>query len=49
MSCNAILTRIKLTANNSVFAEWSTDFLANLADCAIGVELLADGAGGGDY
>jgi hypothetical protein len=49
VSRNAILTRIKLTANNSVFAEWSTDFLANLADCTVGVELLADGAGGRDY
>jgi hypothetical protein len=49
VSRNAILTRIKLTANNSVFAEWSTDFLANLADCTVGVELLADGAGGRNY
>jgi hypothetical protein len=46
MSRNAILTRIKLTANHSVFAERPTDFLADLADCAVGVELLADGAGG---
>jgi hypothetical protein len=46
MSRNAILTRIKLTANHSVLTERPTDFLANLADCAVGVELLADGAGG---
>jgi hypothetical protein len=49
MSSDAILARIKLASNGSVLAEWATDGLANLTNCAIGVELLSDSAGGGDY
>jgi len=48
VSRNAILARIKLASNDSVLAEWSANGLANLTDCAVGVELLSDRAGGGD-
>jgi hypothetical protein len=44
MSRNAILAGIKLASNYSILAEWSTDLLANLTDCAVGVELLSDRA-----
>jgi hypothetical protein len=48
MSRNPILTRIKLASNDSVFAERSTNFLANLTNRAVRVELLSNGACGGD-
>jgi hypothetical protein len=38
MSCDAVLTRIELAADNAVLAEWSTDLFANLANCAVGVD-----------
>jgi hypothetical protein len=41
---NTILAGIKLASNYSILAEWPTDLLANLTDCAVGVELLSDRA-----
>jgi hypothetical protein len=45
---NTILARIELSTNYAVLAERATDGLADLANGAVRVELLADGAGGGD-
>lgn len=44
VSCNAILARIELRSNHTVFAEWPANLLANLADVTVWVELLADSA-----
>jgi hypothetical protein len=49
MSSNAILARIELTTNSTVLTKWATDRLADGTNCAVGVELLADGASGGNY
>jgi hypothetical protein len=49
MSCNTVLARVELAANNTVLAEGATDSLTDGTDGAVGVELLANGAGGGDY
>jgi hypothetical protein len=46
---NAVLARIELSSNDAVLAERTANSLANLANGAVRVELLADGAGGGDY
>lgn len=48
MSGNAILTCVKLAYNHAILAERTTDGLRDLAESAIGVELLADCAGGGE-
>jgi hypothetical protein len=49
MSSNAILTRIELASNDTVLAEGPADSLADLADCAVWVELLSDRACGGNH
>jgi hypothetical protein len=38
MSCDAVLTRIKLTSNNAVLAKRATYFLADLANGAVRVD-----------
>ena len=38
MSCDSVLARVELASNHAVLAEWATDFLADLADCAVGVD-----------
>jgi hypothetical protein len=48
MSRNAVLASIKLTTNHSILAEWPANRLWDLPECAVGVELLANSAGGGD-
>jgi hypothetical protein len=42
MARDTILARIELTSNYSVFTKWAADRLADLANCAVRVELLAD-------
>jgi hypothetical protein len=49
MARNARLAGVELAADNAVFAKGAADLLADLADGAVRVELLADGAAGGDY
>lgn len=49
MSRDTVLTRIELGANDAVLTEGPANSLANGADGAVGVELLTDYAGGGDY
>lgn len=48
MSRNAVFARVELASNQAILAEGAADLLANLSDGTLGVELLADGAGGGD-
>ena len=49
MSRDTVLARIELGADNAVLAEGPANSLTDGADGAVGVELLADCAGGGDY
>lgn len=49
MSRDTVLARIELGTDNTILAEGPADSLADGADGAVGVELLADCAGGGDY
>ena len=48
MSRNTVLARVELGADHAVLAEGATDSLADGADGTVGVELLADCAGGRD-
>ena len=48
MARDAALAGVELAADDAVFAEGPADLLADLADGAVRVELLADGAAGGD-
>jgi hypothetical protein len=48
MSRDPILARVELAANRTFFAEGPAYFLADLSDCAVGVELLAYCSRGGD-
>lgn len=48
MSRNTILACVELAANESVFGKRTTDFFADLANGAVGVELFSYCAGGGD-
>lgn len=48
MSRNPILARIKLAPNHALFTQRTANLLSNLPDGAVGVELLADCAGGGE-
>jgi len=38
MPCDSVLARVELASNYAVLAKWATDFLADLADCAVGVD-----------
>jgi len=49
MSRDTVLARIELGANNTVLAEGTAHSLADGANGAVGVELLADCAGRGDH
>jgi hypothetical protein len=49
MSRDTVLAGIELRADDTVLAEGPADSLADRANSAVGVELLADCAGGGDY
>jgi hypothetical protein len=40
VSSDTILARIELASNDAVLAEWSSDLLANLANCAIGIDCM---------
>jgi hypothetical protein len=40
MSRDTILARIKLTADNTVLAKRATNRLADLSDCAVGVDYI---------
>jgi hypothetical protein len=40
MSSDTVLARIELASNDTVLAEWSSDLLANLANCAIGIDCM---------
>jgi hypothetical protein len=49
MARDTVLARIELGSNDAVLAKGTTDSLADGTDGAVGVELLADCAGGRDY
>lgn len=48
MARDPVLARVELASNHPIFAQRAANLLADLADGAVGIELLADGAGGGD-